>query len=71
LRSTKEESTHGDQQYQGQDAKTSRKRFAVEKTLAGFQNVTARKFTADIIEKFHAMMKERTAYDSLPAKQPR
>ena len=49
--------------------KTALQRFAVEKTLAGFQNVIARKFTADFIEKFHAMMKERTAYDNLPAKQ--
>jgi hypothetical protein len=32
--------------------------FAVEQTLAGFQNVTARKFAADSTEDFHAMMRE-------------
>ena len=51
--------------------KTALQRFAVDETLAGFQNVIAGKFTADFVEKLHAMMKEHAAYDNLPAKQSR
>jgi hypothetical protein len=71
LQSTEEESTQGDQRWQGQDVKTALKRFAGEETLARFQNVIAGKFTANFTEKLHAMMKEYTAYDSLPAKLSR
>jgi hypothetical protein len=47
------------------------KRFAVEETLAGFQNVIVGEFTADFVQELHAMMKERTAYDNLSAKRSR
>src|ERR1700675_4716225 len=46
--------------------KTALQRFAVEQTLARFQNVIAGKFAADFVEKLHAMMKEHAAYDNLP-----
>ena len=51
------------------DVKTALQRFAVEETLTRFQNVIAGKFTADFIEKLHAITKEYAAYDNLPAKQ--
>ena len=51
--------------------KTTLQRFAVYETLTRFQNVIAGEFATDFIEKLHAMMKERTAYDNLPAKQSR
>ena len=44
-------------------------RFAVFETLSRFQNVIAGEFAADFIEKLHAMIKEYTAYNNLPAKQ--
>ena len=69
LRSTKEKSTQGDQRWQGQDIKTALKRFAVEETLAGCQNVIAVKFRADFAPKLHTMVKENAAYDNLPVKQ--
>src|SRR5882724_6591347 len=51
--------------------KTALQRFAVDEALARFQNVIARKFAADFVEKLHAMTKEHAAYDNLPAKQSR
>jgi hypothetical protein len=49
--------------------KAALQRFAVFETLSRFQDVVAGKFATDSIEKLHAMMKERTAYDNLPVKQ--
>ncbi len=37
------------------DVKTALQRFAVEETLARFQNVIAGKFTADVFENLHAV----------------
>ena len=53
------------------DVKTALQRFAVEQTLARFQNIIAGKFAADFVQKLHAMMKEHAPYDNLPAKQSR
>ena len=50
---------------------TALQRFAITETLSRFQDVVAGKFAADFTEELHAMMKERTAYDNLPAKQLR
>ena len=49
--------------------KAALQRSAVTETLSRFQDVVAGKFATDSIEKLHAMMKERTAYDNLPVKQ--
>jgi hypothetical protein len=49
--------------------KAALQRFAIEKTLTRFQNVIAGEFATDFIEKLHAIMKERTAYDNLSTKQ--
>jgi hypothetical protein len=44
-------------------------RFPIEETLARFQNIIPGKFAADFTKEFHAMMKERAAYDNLSMKQ--
>jgi hypothetical protein len=49
--------------------KAALQRLAITETLSRFQDVVAGKFAADFTEELHAMMKERTAYDNLPAKQ--